>query len=223
MRNVVGEVLPLAVVVTVSPINIIAAILLLFSKEPVANAVSYLAGFVIGVGAVLGGATALAGTLDVSASSGRSRGAAAFLLVLGVLLVVVAVRKFHNRPGPDDVPSTPKWMDGIEGFGPGRSLAAGVAVGVLNPKNMAVSVAAAVTIALANLSAGEQVGVIAIYVAIASLGVAAPIIAVVVLGERSEGVLDDWKSWLDRNSAATMAVIYLLFGVILIGKGIAGT
>ncbi len=222
MRNVVGEVLPLAVVVTVSPINIIAAILLLFSKRPIVNASAYLAGFVVGVTAVLTAATALAGALDLSGSSDRTHGASVVLLVLGVALVVVAVRKFRHRPRPEEVPDTPNWMNGIEEFVPGKSLAVGIAVGILNPKNIAVGVAAAVTIALANLSVGQQIGVIAVYVVIASLGVAAPIITVLVLGDRSEGVLDGWKAWLDRNSAATMAVIYLLFGAILIGKGISG-
>ena len=186
------------------------------------NASSYLAGFVVGVTAVLSGATALAGALDLSGSSDRSQGASVVLLVLGVALVGVAVRKFHNRPRPEEVPDTPKWMDGIEEFVPGKSLVVGIAVGILNPKNIAVGVAAAVTIALANLSVGQQIGVIAVYVVIASMGVAAPIITVLVLGNRSQGVLDGWKAWLDRNSAATMAVIYLLFGVILIGKGIGG-
>jgi hypothetical protein len=64
--------------------------------------------------------------------------------------------------------------------------------------------------------------VIAIYVLIASLGVAARIVAAMALGDRSQDVLGTWKEWLDRNNGTVMAVIYLHFGVILIGKGIAG-
>jgi hypothetical protein len=222
MRSVIGAILPFAVVVTVSPINIIAAILLLFSKRPVMNATSYLVGFAVGVAALLGGITAVAGAINLSAGSDRSRGASALLLVLGVYLVVVAARKFRNRPGPDQDAALPKWMDGIEGFAVDKSLVVGLAVGALNPKNIAVGLAAAVTIASAGLPPGQQIGVIAIYVVIASLGVAAPIVAVLMLGERSKGVLDGWKAWLARNNAAMLAVIFLLFGVILIGKGIGG-
>ncbi len=222
MRTVIGELLPLAIVVTVSPINIIAAILLLFSERPLINATSYLAGFVLGVAGVLGSITAIAGAIDLSSGSDRSRGASALLLVLGGSLVVVAVRKFRSRPKPDEEPDTPKWMDGIAEFAPGRALVVGLGVGGFNPKNIVVGVAAAVTIASAGLPAGQQIGIVAIYVIIASLGVAAPILAVLVLGERSQVVLDSWKSWLDRNNAAMMAVIYLLFGMILVGKGIGG-
>lgn len=216
-----GEILPFAIVVTISPVNIIAAILLLFSKRPLVNAASYLAGFITGVAAFLGLVTALAGLLNLSAGSDRARWASAALLVLGLLLLVAGVQKFRHRPGPDDDVQSPKWMNGIEDFSATKSLLVGIAVGVFNPKNIAVGLAAAITIASAQLSVGDQVILIALYVLIASLGVAAPIIAVLVLGDRSTGVLDSWRSWLDRNNAAVMAVIYLVFGVVLLGKRIS--
>ena len=74
-------------------------------------------------------------------------------------------------------------MQGIENFGTGRSFVLGVAVGALNPKNVAVAVASAVVIATAELPATQQIGVVAIYVVIASLGVAAPIVAAIALGD----------------------------------------
>ena len=60
-----------------------------------------------------------------------------------------------------------------------------------------------------------------VYVVVASLGVAAPLALTLVLGERSTAILTEWRAWLGRNNDAVMAVIYLLFGVVLIGKGIA--
>jgi threonine/homoserine/homoserine lactone efflux protein len=222
MKSVLGEILPLVVVVAVSPINIVAAILLLFSKRPIAGATCYLAGFMIGVAAVLSGLTALADAIGLDPDSNRSRGAAALLLVLGLYLLVVAVRKIADRPGPDREPEAPKWMKGISDFGLGKSLLVGVSVGALNPKNIAVAVASGVVIASAELPAGQQIWVIAIYTVIVSLGVAAPIVTAVALGEGSERVLTMWKDWLNRNNGTVMAVLYLFFGVILVGKGIAG-
>lgn len=222
MRSVIGDILPLAVVVTVSPVNIVAAILLLFSKRPVRNAACYLAGFVVGVAAVVSVLTVLADTIGLSNDSSRSKGASTLLLALGVFLLVVAVRKFRGRPAPGETAPLPKWMDGIAGFGAGKSLGVGATVGAANPKNIAVGLASAVTIASAGLATGEDVVVIAVYTVVASLGVAAPIVAVLVLGDRSDKVLSGWESWLNRNNAAMMAVLYLIFGVILVGKGIGG-
>ena len=222
MRTVIAAVLPLAIVVTVSPINIVAAILLLFTKRPILHASCYLGGFVVGVAGVLGALTAVAGAADLSTESQRSRGASALLLALGVFLLVVAVRKFRSRPEAGESAPTPAWMEGITGFGPAKSLAVGVTVGAANPKNIAVAVASAVTIATAGLSAGQSIGVVAVYTVVASLGVATPIVAMLVLGDRADEVLAGWQAWLDRNNTAMMAVLYLIFGVLLVGKGIGG-
>ena len=222
MKSVIAEILPFAIVVAVSPINIVAAILLMFSKKPVLNASCYLAGFMTGVALVLAAVTVIADSAGLSGDAQRSRWASALLVALGVYLLFVAVQTFRKRPAPDENPPAPAWMDGITGFGPLKSIGIGLTIGALNPKNIAVAVAAAITIASAGLTPGSTISVVAIYTVIASLGVAAPIVTTLILGDRSTEVLEDWKAWLDRNTAAVMAVIYLIFGVILVGKGIGG-
>lgn len=116
----------------------------------------------------------------------------------------------------------PKWMGGMASFTPARSLGVGTGLGALNPKNVVVGLAAAATIASADLAVGQRIGAIAIYVFVAVIGVAAPIVATIVLGARSHEVLDGWKSWLDQNSATVMSVLFLIFGVVLIGQGVGG-
>ena len=49
MKVVVGEIVPLALVVTISPVNVIPVILLLFTKRPLATSACFLAGLVSGV------------------------------------------------------------------------------------------------------------------------------------------------------------------------------
>ena len=222
MKAVIGDILPLALVVTISPINIIAAILLLFSRRPLLNASSYFVGFVLGVAAVLAGFVAIAGALNLTAGSDTSRGAAGVMLVLGAALLVAAVRKFRGRPRSGEEPSTPKWMDGIAGYSAARSFVVGVAVGAFNPKNLVVGLAAAVAVGSAGLSIAAQIGATTVYVVVAVLGVAAPIVTMVVLGEKAQPVLDKWRLWLDENNAVVMAVLFVIFGVVLVGKGIAG-
>ena len=116
----------------------------------------------------------------------------------------------------------PKWMDGIAGFAPGKSLIVGVGIGALNPKNIIVGLAAAVAIASPGLSAGQETGAIAVYVLVAVLGVAAPLVVTLAMGEKAQKILDSWKAWLGQNNAVVMTVLFLIFAVILIGKGIAG-
>ncbi|MGO8886700.1 MAG: GAP family protein [Streptosporangiaceae bacterium] len=221
MNGVLGAILPLAIAVTISPIPIIAEILLLFTKKPVPNAAAYLAGFIIGVGGVLGILVAVAGALNLSAGSGPSKAAGIVELVLGLLLLAASVRRFRGRPKEGEAAPTPNWMDGIAGFAPGKSLAVGAAIGAANPKNLIVGLAAAVAIAGASLSAGQQAVAVVVYVVIAILGVAAPLAVMLALGARAQPILDSWKAWLGQNNATVMAVLFLVFAVVLIGKGIA--
>ncbi len=222
MRAVIGEVLALALVVTLSPLNIIPAILLLFTKKPLAAALSFLAGFIIGVGVVLGVFIATANAIDLHTDAGHSTWAGVLKLALGAYLIVAALRKFRRRPRAGEEGTMPAWMDGIAAYPPGKALGLGAALGAVNPKNIVVGLAAAATIASADLPFGQQVGTAAVYVTVAVLGVAAPIAVMLFLGDRAPAVLRDWRAWLGRNSATVMAVLFLVFGVVLIGQGIGG-
>ena len=223
MRTVIGEILPLALVVTLSPLNIIPSILLLFSKRPLRTASMFLAGFTVGVAVVLGGLVAIVSAIDVAPGTGGSAGASVVKMGLGVFLLVEAVRKFRSRPREGDAGELPKWMDGLTGFSPAQSLKAGTVLGVANPKNIVVALAAALIVSSGSLSMAQQVIACAVYVIIGVLGVAAPILAMVVLGERSAEVLEGWKTWLRHNNPTVMAVLFFVFGVVLIGQGIAGS
>jgi hypothetical protein len=220
VKVVVGEILPLALVVTISPINVIPVILLLFTKRPLVNASSFFVGFVVGVAAMLVVLVAIAEAVDLSPGSGHSTWVAVLKLGLGAYLLVAAVRKFQGRPRAGSEGAMPKWMDGIAEFRPGRSLGTGLALGSVNPKNVVVGLAAAATIASEAGSRGQQIGAIAIYVWVAILGVAAPIVVTAFLGDRSPKVLGGWKVWLTQNNATVMSVLFLIFGVVLIGQGV---
>jgi hypothetical protein len=57
---------------------------------------------------------------------------------------------------------------------------------------------------------------------VAVLGVAAPILVMLSLGERAPEVLEGWNVWLRHNNASVMSVLFVIFGVVLIGQGVAG-
>lgn len=223
MNGVLGDIAPFAIAVTISPIPIVAEILLLFTRKPTANAGAFVAGFVLGVAGVLAALVVVASSVDLSGSGdGASSTASVLRIVLGVVLLAAAVRRFRNRPGPDESPPMPKWMDGMSSFAPGKSLGVGLAVGALNPKNLAMAFAAAVAIAAAGLSAADDVVAVGSYTLVAALGVMAPLVVMLLMGDRSDRILEDWKAWLVQNNAAVMAVLFLVFGVVLIGKGVGG-
>lgn len=141
--------------------------------------------------------------------------------MLGILALIAARRQFRSRPGDGEVAPQPTWMQGIESFTPGRSLGVGGAIGAANPKNVAVGIAAA-AITSAGLTTGATIIAIVIYVGIAGSGVAAPFVVTVIYREKAHDILDGWKTWLSQNNATVMTVLFLIFSVVLIGRGIAG-
>lgn len=223
MGNVIGQVLPLAIAITISPVPVIAVILLLFTERPKPNAAAFVVGFFIGVAAVLGILIAIASSQDLS-DSGSTASTASFWIkiLLGVLLAFASYRQLQQRPQPGEEPAQPKWMAGISSFTTAKSFVTGLVIGAVNPKNIAMSIAAAVTISAAALSTGDEIATVVIYTLIASLGVAAPLAVAIAMGARSTAVLDKWKTWLSQNNAVVMAVLFFIFAAVLIGKGIVG-
>ena len=221
MNGVLGALLPLAIAVTISPIPIVAEILLLFTERPTANAMAYLVGFFVGVGVVLGVLLLVANAVDLT-TSGPAKGAGTLQLILGIGLLVAAVRRFRSRPKEGETAEPPRWMNGIASFTPGKSVGIGLLVGAANPKNIVVAVAAASTISAADLTSTQSVVALLVYGVIAALGVAAPLVVMVALGDKASPILTSWRTWLEQNNATVLAVLFLVFAVVLIGKGVGG-
>lgn len=116
----------------------------------------------------------------------------------------------------------PKWMAAIDEFTAGRALGLGVLLSAVNPKNLALTVAAAASLAQAGLSAGGDVAGVAVFVAIGSLTVAGPVVAYLVMGERTERVLAEIKQFMSDHNAVIMAVVCLVLAAKLIGNAIGG-
>ena len=85
-----------------------------------------------------------------------------------------------------------------------------------------LAVAGAAAIAGTGISAGQQTIAWVIFVLVASIGVAAPVVIYFALGERSRALLDRLKNWMAQHNAAIMATLLLILGVKLIGDAIAG-
>jgi hypothetical protein len=60
-----------------------------------------------------------------------------------------------------------------------------------------------------------------VFVAIASLSIAGPVVYYFAGGEKAKRELDELKSWLGVNNAAVMTVLFLVFGAVLVARGLA--
>jgi threonine/homoserine/homoserine lactone efflux protein len=220
MGQALGQLLPLAIGVALSPVPIIAVILMLFSARASSNGPAFLLGWLMGIGAVTAIALVSADAAGVSTESEASNASSWVKLSFGVLLTLGAVRQWRARPAAGEQAPMPKWMTGIDAFTAPKALGLAALLGALNPKNLLLGAAAGTTIAQADASSGERWGAWLIFVLLASLTVAIPVLYYLLGGERARGRLDNWKKWLQQNNTAVMAVVLLVLGAVLLGQSI---
>jgi len=222
MGAAIGQVLPLAVGVALSPIPIIAVALMLMSRRARLNGPGFVLGWLAGL-TVLGAIVlAIAGPTDASNHGKPATWISVLKLVLGLLLVLLAIRQWRGRPRPGQEVEAPKWMGSVERFGPGRAVGAGAVLSGANPKNTLLAIGAAAAIAQTGIGGPDQVIAYIVFAVVATLGVAAPVIMYLALGDRSQRILTGLRDWMGQHNAAIMAVLCLVIGAKLIGDAISG-
>lgn len=222
MGSVVGDLLPLAVGVAVSPVPVIAVILMLLAPRAGAASAAFGLGWTVGVVGVVVVAIVLAGGADLGSDGEPSTAASVTQLVLGLLLLLVAARQWRARPHGDEPATLPSWMSAIDQLTPVKAAGLGLLLSAVNPKNLLLCVSAGVTVAAAALETGEQVASVAVFTVVAISTVVVPAVAYAVAGARLRDPLDELKVWLQANNATVMAVLLLVLGVSVLGKGLGG-
>jgi Sap-like sulfolipid-1-addressing protein len=216
----IGDILPLAVGVALSPLPIVAIVLMLVTPRARANGLAFIGGWLIGLAVVGAIVLALAGPTDASEQGGPATWVSILKLVLSVLLLLVALRQWRGRPKKDDEVAVPKWMGAIDRFTAGKALGAGAVLSGANPKNLLLAISAGAAIAQTGIAGGQQAIAFTVFAIIGTLGVGIPVILFFALGERSGPLLDGLKTWMSGHNAAIMAVLCLVIGVKLIGDAI---
>ena len=116
MAEGIAEILTYAIGVAISPVPIIAVILMLFSARARVNGPMFLAGWVVALGVVSAVAYALADAGDAGTDDTASDTISWGQIAVGVFFLLVAARQWRGRPAPGTQPEMPKWMAGIDAF-----------------------------------------------------------------------------------------------------------
>jgi threonine/homoserine/homoserine lactone efflux protein len=222
MAEAIGQVLSLGVGVALSPIPIIAVVLMLGTPRGRVNGPAFLLGWILGLAVVGAIVLAVAGGAGAHEDAEPATWVDVVKIVLGVLLALVAVRQWRGRPREGAAGDMPKWMRTIDSFTPRRSIAVAAALSGVNPKNLLLTVGAAAAIAQTGISTGQEAIALAVFILVGTLGPGIPVAIYFVLGDRARRLLDELKAWMSANNAAIMAVICLVIGAKLIGDGISG-
>jgi len=222
MGEAIGQMLPAAVGVAISPFPIVAIVLMLATPRARTNGPAFLAGWLLGLGLLGFILLALSNRLGPTSDSGPATWVSVVKLLVGLLLLYLAVRQWQARPRGGAVPAEPKWMDAVDGFSPGKAAGTGAVLSSVNPKNLLLGLAGVEAIAGAGISDGQEAIAWVIFALIGSLGVIAPLAIYFALGAQSQQILEDLKAWMIQYSAVIMTVLLLVIGIKLVGDAISG-
>jgi Sap, sulfolipid-1-addressing protein len=217
MGSVIGEILPLALGIPISPIPIIAAILMLLSPKAKATSVGFMLGWICGIVVARIVFVLLASILPQSESNEPQPIAGIVKILLGVLMVFLSLKQWRARPHDDVEPPMPNWMLAIDSMTAGRASA--WASYFRRSTRKPLDAAAGVTIGSAPLSVSSAIALRSSSRCRGLLGHRAG--DCLLSGLPSNGrPLESLRGWLVHNNATVMAVLLLVIGVSVIGKGI---
>ena len=217
--SVLTELIPLALVVALSPLTIIPAVLVLHTPRPRPTGLAFLAGWLFGLAALTAifvEVSGLAGGLGDKPPSWASW----VRIVIGAALIVFGVYRWFTRKRSAH---TPGWMQSMSKLTPLRAAAGrrgsdgGQSEGVIH---------------LCGSGFGDRhrrarhrpsVWIAEIwYVVVAASTVAIPILAYAVSGDRLDEPLTRLKDWMERQHATLVAAILIVIGLLVLYKGIHG-
>jgi threonine/homoserine/homoserine lactone efflux protein len=225
---VFGALLPLAVVVALSPTVITVLTVLVVSSDSRLAVVAFAVGYTTGLALLLVLFLTLSGLADLAESAARIHLAGWLLVVIGVALIGLSIRQWRRRDLrlPDDdltggEPATPKWMTAIGDVTVPKVALLSVALAALRPKNVLLVAAASVIIGAAQLPFWEWIVCLVVFVALSASTVDAVAIGLVLREDEMMARLRASRAWLRTNGSAVMSVTLLVIGTVVLGNGLA--
>jgi threonine/homoserine/homoserine lactone efflux protein len=219
LSQAIGDLLPAAIAVALSPIPIIAVVLVLGTPSARTAGPMFALGWVVGLAAVSAVVVlALGSSIDPDTESGIEW----FKIAVGILFLLMAAKQWRKRPREGQSPEMPKWMSTVDSLTPPKAALLGAAFSGANPKNLALTLAAAASIAEAGLDQTETTAAVAVYVVLGSVTVAGSVLLYVVDARRAARPLAAVKQFMSDYNAVIMITVLLLLGAKLLGDGLAG-
>jgi uncharacterized membrane protein YidH (DUF202 family) len=214
---VLGQLIPLALVVAMSPLTIIPAIVLVLQSERARpTGLAFMSGWLLGLAATTAVFVQLPRLLD-----GLNRPAptwAAFVRIgVGIALMAFGVWRWVTRHRATEQPA---WLNRLGRMTPIGAATVGLGLILVNPKVLVMNAGAGLVIGTAGFGVAGSWVAVAYYTVIAGSSVLVPILAYAVAGERVDHQLEQLKHWMERQHAVLMAGFLAVVGLLLVYTGI---
>jgi len=212
----IGEVLAFGVGVALSPLAVVAIVIMLVSPGRARSAWIFGGAWPLSLGLACGLVVLLADGADAGANGGTATWVSIVKIVLGVLLVVFGVRRWRGRERED----TPGWMRQLDGITSMRAAGLAVLFTVIKPKNLLLTIGAGVAVAQTGAGPAGQVLAVVVFALLGSAGLLAPLAIHVLMPTRGQKLLVELRDWMVRENATVIAVLSLVIAAKLLGDAL---
>ncbi|OBF60422.1 hypothetical protein A5753_20635 [Mycobacterium sp. 852002-51971_SCH5477799-a] len=214
--TVLTGLVPLGLVISLSPLTVIPAVLVLQAPRPRPSSLAFLGGWLLSLSALTAlfvAASGLLGGLDKA----PPRWSSWLRVVFGSALIGYGIYRWLHRHGQGE---SPAWMRSFASITPARAGIIGAVLAVVRPDVALICVPAGLGIGTSGLGLAGDWAAAAFFVAIAASSVAIPILAYVAAGSRLDDTLARLKEWMDRNNGALLAAVFVVIGAMVLYHGI---
>ena len=208
--------IPLALVIAISPLSIIPAVLVLQAPRPRPSSLAFLAGWLFGLAALTALFVAGSGVLGGMHKSPPTW-ASWLRLALGSALIVFGIYRWLTRHRHTE---SPAWMRSFATISPTRAGITGLALVVVRFDVLVMCLVAGLAIGTSQLSVAGELICAVFFVAVSASTVAIPVLAYAAAGHRLDDTLARLKDWMEKNNAALLAAILVLIGLMVLYNGI---
>lgn len=216
----VGEVVAFGVGVVLSPLAVVAVVVMLVSRDGAQPAWAFAGAWVLSLGIVSTAVLLVADGADASANGAPASWVSMVKIVVGLLLVLFGVLRWRGRGSRDTDAATPGWMRHLNDASVARAAGLAAAFNVVKPKNLLLTIGAGVAVAQVGAGPAGQAAAISVFVVLGSVGLAIPLAIHVLMPNRGSDLLIVLRDWMVRENATIIAVLCLLIAAKLLGDAL---
>ncbi len=213
MISATGSVLFYALVAAASPLELAATLVVIKSERPRTNSIAFLVGFLAGttIAAVLG---LILGQAAVERLDAHETLEGVVVLLIGLALIAAGLAELRNQGS--DTGRGAAMLARLGHVRPGTALSMAALLGFGGPKRLALAFLAMASVSKADLGALEDLMLLALYIAVATLLVSVPVGIVVIGGSRAAATIARGETWLQTHAKLLRVWLAIGLGVALV-------
>lgn len=209
------DLLLIGLAITLEPIPLTAFILVLASKNGVRKGAAFIFGWLLSLALVIAFTLVVTDNNPPKPSTAPSLAALAVKIAIGVVLVIIAYRRWRTLGQPEGPKKVPKWQRGIDSMSTGYAIALGPLT-----QPWALVAAGVATITEAKVSSWESSLALIMFCLVATATYLTLEIYVGFWPAKGGTLLTRVRTWLDNNTDQVIIIVSLVIGFWLIGDSI---